>query len=119
MIHDGRLCSRVERRESGTATRRSRARDEARPVPWASHARPERSELKQIVLEAFVRIAGPRQAAALQFRHQPVTDLDDIAPIETPVEEQETIAADFLHYVLHHPGDVIDRAGEIDARFGG
>jgi len=66
-----------------------------------------------------VRISRSRQSAALQLRHQPVAHLHDVAPVECPVEEQEAVTADFLHYLLHHAGDVVDRAGEVDAGLGG
>jgi hypothetical protein len=66
-----------------------------------------------------VRISRPRQSATLQLRHQPVAHLHDVAPVKCPVEEQKAVTADFLHNLLHHAGDVVDRAGEIDAGLGG
>jgi hypothetical protein len=48
----------------------------------------------------------------------PVAHFHDVTPVESCIEEQETVASDLFHDLLHHAGDVVDRAGEIDAGLG-
>src|SRR4051794_29559555 len=72
-------------------------------------------EFQQVVLEMFVNVTRSCQSAALQFRHQPVAHFRDVTPVESCIEEQETVASDLFHDLLHHAGDVVDRSGEIDA----
>src|ERR1051326_3301547 len=76
-------------------------------------------EFQQVVPEVFVSVLRSCQSAALQFRYQPVAHFHDIAPVESGIEEQETVASDLFHDLLHQAGDVVDRPGEIDAGFGG
>src|SRR3981081_4466273 len=76
-------------------------------------------EFQQVVLEVFVSVSRSSQSAALQFRHQPIAHFHDVAPVESCIEEQETVASDLFHDLLHHAGDVVDRPGESDAGLGG
>src|SRR5512132_4194216 len=59
------------------------------------------SELQQIVAQVLVGVGLAGQAAALQLGHQAVADLDDVAAVEVAVEDQEAVAADLLHQLLH------------------
>src|SRR5687767_13304748 len=65
-------------------------------------------EFQQVILEVFVSVSGSCESAALQFRHQPIAHFHDVAPVESCIEEQETVASDLFHNLLHHAGDVVD-----------
>ena len=76
-------------------------------------------EFQQVVLEVFVSVPRSRQSAALKFGHQPIAHFRDVAPVESCIEQQETVTPDLFHNLLHHAGDVVDRPGEIDAGLSG
>ncbi len=77
-----------------------------------------RSEISEIVPQCFVSVSGTSEPPALKGGNQTVRNLDDVAAADAQDwgGDQETIAADLLHYLPHAIGDLIWRAYQLHRR---